>query len=103
MVAVPEALRRGALTPDLPGSCSWFLTRAVTAPVAALAIAFLLPRFSKASASSFTNARGWAGIGDMRGRLEHRIWQHDPAIDAPARYRRACAYDASVPSPIDGS
>lgn len=38
----------------------------------------------------------------MRGRLEHRIWQHDPAIDAPARYRRACAYDAFVPSPIDG-
>lgn len=38
----------------------------------------------------------------MRGRLEHRIWAHGPTLDAPARYRRACAYDAFVPLPIHG-
>ncbi|MDO8189122.1 Fic family protein [Conexibacter sp. JD483] len=36
----------------------------------------------------------------MRGRYVHQIWQADPAIYAPPRYRRACAYDAFVPEPV---
>ncbi|MCZ3388038.1 MAG: Fic family protein, partial [Actinomycetia bacterium] len=38
----------------------------------------------------------------MRGRLERRTWQYDPTLYAPARYRRACSYDAFVPDPIAG-
>jgi Fic family protein len=38
----------------------------------------------------------------MRGRLERRTWQYDPALYAPARYRKACAYDAFIPDPIAG-
>ena len=38
----------------------------------------------------------------MRGRLLRRTWQHDPALYAPARYRRACAYDAFLPEPLTG-
>jgi Fic family protein len=26
-----------------------------------------------------------------------RVWPHDPTIDAPAKYRRACRYDAFIP------
>lgn len=33
----------------------------------------------------------------MPGRYVSLIWQHDPTIDAPARYRRACGYDAFIP------
>jgi Fic family protein len=33
----------------------------------------------------------------MPGRYLPRVWQHDPTIDAPAKYRRACKYDAFVP------
>ena len=29
------------------------------------------------------------------------IWQHDPTLYAPARYRRACSYEAYVPAPMD--
>lgn len=36
----------------------------------------------------------------MRGSLVRRIWQHDPSLHAPARYRRACSYEAFVPDPI---
>lgn len=36
----------------------------------------------------------------MRGRYVHRTWQYDPTLYAPARYRRACAYDAFIPDPI---
>lgn len=36
----------------------------------------------------------------MRGRYVHQIWQADPAIYAPPRHRRACAYDAFVPEPV---
>jgi Fic family protein len=36
----------------------------------------------------------------VRGSLLHRVWQHDPTLYAPARYRRACAYDAFLPIPI---
>ena len=33
----------------------------------------------------------------MPGRLITKIWQHDPAIYAPPRYRRACSYSAFLP------
>ena len=36
----------------------------------------------------------------MRGRLAHRVWEHDPTLYAPAKYRRACAYDAFIPEAI---
>ncbi len=38
----------------------------------------------------------------MRGRLERRTWQYDPALYAPARYRKACTYDAFIPDLIAG-
>jgi Fic family protein len=37
---------------------------------------------------------------DIRGKLIPSRWQHDPAIYAPARYRRACSYDAFLPEPL---
>lgn len=36
----------------------------------------------------------------MPGSTVSRIWQHDPTIDAPPKYRRACAYQAFVPDPL---
>ena len=33
----------------------------------------------------------------MPGTYIRKIWRHDPALSAPARYRRACGYDAFVP------
>lgn len=36
----------------------------------------------------------------MPGRRLPRTWQHDPTIDAPARYKRACAYEAFVPDDL---
>ena len=36
----------------------------------------------------------------MRGAYIRRTWRHDPALYAPARYRRACGYDAFVPGRI---
>jgi Fic family protein len=36
----------------------------------------------------------------MPGRLLPRIWQHDPTLDAPARHRRACSYEAFVPDEL---
>jgi Fic family protein len=36
----------------------------------------------------------------MRGTLVQRRWAYDPTLHAPARYRRACAYEAFVPDPI---
>jgi len=38
----------------------------------------------------------------MRGHYVDRVWQHDPTLYAPARYRRACRYRAFVPDPIAG-
>lgn len=38
----------------------------------------------------------------MRGRYIHQIWQADPTIYAPPRYRRACEYDAFIPEPLAG-
>ena len=37
----------------------------------------------------------------MRGKLVRTTWQHDPALYAPARYRRACGYDAFVPDLLE--
>lgn len=36
----------------------------------------------------------------MPGRLAPKIWQHDPTLDAPAAYRRACRYEAFIPDEI---
>jgi Fic family protein len=36
----------------------------------------------------------------VRGRLTRRTWIYDPALHAPPRYRRACAYEAFVPDPV---
>lgn len=36
----------------------------------------------------------------MAGRLISRTWQHDPILNAPPRYRKACAYQAFVPDPL---
>lgn len=38
----------------------------------------------------------------VRGRYVHRIWQADPTVYAPPRYRRACEYDAFVPEAVAG-
>jgi Fic family protein len=38
----------------------------------------------------------------MRGRLVHRTWEWNPALYAPARYRRACGYDALIPDALVG-
>lgn len=37
----------------------------------------------------------------MRGRLVTRTWRSDPTLYAPARYRRACTYEAFVPDPLN--
>lgn len=36
----------------------------------------------------------------MPGRLIPAIWAHNPTIDAPPKYKRACRYDAFVPDPL---
>jgi Fic family protein len=36
----------------------------------------------------------------MPGRLVSRTWKYQPHLDAPARYRRACAYKAFIPSKL---
>jgi Fic family protein len=36
----------------------------------------------------------------VRGRYIHEIWQADPTVYAPPRYRRACQYDAFLPDPV---
>jgi Fic family protein len=41
-------------------------------------------------------------LAAMRGALLHRIWQADPTAYAPARYRRACEYEAFLPEPVTG-
>jgi Fic family protein len=38
----------------------------------------------------------------MRGKLVSRTWEHDPSLDAPPRYRKACAYQAFIPYPLAG-
>lgn len=38
---------------------------------------------------------------ELLGRLERRAWEHDPTLNAPQRYRRACTYDAFIPYPIE--
>ncbi len=37
----------------------------------------------------------------MPGRYLPRVWQNDPGLDAPARYRRACSYEAFMPFTLD--
>lgn len=38
----------------------------------------------------------------MPGRHVHCIWQYDPTLHAPPKYRRACAYDSFIPDPLAG-
>lgn len=38
----------------------------------------------------------------MTGRLVQRTWQSNPAIYAPAKYKKACTYDAFVPDELAG-
>ena len=38
----------------------------------------------------------------MRGQYVHQIWQADPTMYAPSRYRRACEYEAFIPEPVAG-
>lgn len=34
----------------------------------------------------------------MSGKLVSRIWEYDPALYAPARYRKACRYEVFIPN-----
>lgn len=36
----------------------------------------------------------------MPGIWLKQTWEHDPVLDAPPKYRRACHYDAFVPEPL---
>jgi len=36
----------------------------------------------------------------MPARRVSLIWQHDPTLYAPARYRKACGYEAYIPAPL---
>ena len=38
----------------------------------------------------------------MPGHYESQVWQHDPTLDAPPKYRRACRYDSFIPYPLGG-
>ena len=38
----------------------------------------------------------------MRGTFVERTWRSNPALYAPARYRKACSYDAFIPEPMTG-
>lgn len=37
----------------------------------------------------------------MRGHLVELTWQHNPQLNAPAKFRKACHYSAFVPDPLD--
>ena len=37
----------------------------------------------------------------MSGRRVTLTWQHDPTAHAPAKYRRACRYEAFIPDPLE--
>jgi Fic family protein len=36
----------------------------------------------------------------MPGRIEPRTWPHNPTLNAPAKYRRACRYDSFIPDKL---
>lgn len=36
----------------------------------------------------------------LPGHYIRRVWQHDPTLYAPPRYRRACSYEPFVPDPL---
>lgn len=38
--------------------------------------------------------------GTLPGIWRQRTWEHNPVLDAPPKYRRACHYDAFVPEPL---
>ncbi len=37
----------------------------------------------------------------MPGKLVRKTWEHDPTIDAPARYKPACHYDSFIPDELE--
>lgn len=41
-------------------------------------------------------------LSEMRGRYIAKTWEHDPSLYAPAKYRKACRYEAFVPDPVAG-
>src|SRR2546426_7700565 len=38
----------------------------------------------------------------MPGHYVSRVWTYNPTLDAPAKYRRACKYDAFIPLRLTG-
>jgi Fic family protein len=38
----------------------------------------------------------------VRGTFVRKTWKSNPALYAPAKYRRACVYDAFIPQPVGG-
>ncbi len=38
----------------------------------------------------------------MRGRFVTRVWESNPTLYAPPRYRKACRYQAFIPDPLAG-
>ena len=36
----------------------------------------------------------------MGGQYVRRVWEHDPTLYAPPRYRRACSYEVFIPDPL---
>jgi len=36
----------------------------------------------------------------LGGQLVRKIWEYDPTLYAPARYRRACSYETFLPDPL---
>ncbi len=38
----------------------------------------------------------------MPGHTVHRIWQSNPVLDAPAKYRKACGYEPFIPDLLGG-
>src|ERR1035437_6326687 len=51
----------------------------------------------KAIVVSFLCGRDEEGIANLGGQLVRKIWQYDPTLYAPAKYRRACSYETFVP------
>ena len=39
----------------------------------------------------------------MRGRFVSLVWQHNPTLYAPPKYRRACEYEAFIPDTLTGT
>lgn len=49
---------------------------------------------------TFPCSSGFSNLGQMPGSLVRRTWESNSWLDAPAKYRRACHYDAFVPDEL---